>query len=225
MSLFKFREKPILEYSSLSTKTEARGLTSSFIIECITITPSQLPLEITSIMSFSNHCISGPFVTADILTPHIKASKCIYFSNPSLQKPFFFFFFLNWRFSAVLRPEAGSRPPSSTRSRFTARHLFSCRLITSSSVLLAASRGKPCVPSWWSQLVLRDSGQSSVTLSHAGADKSSERSPGFWASSSRDVNWIMQLFVSLCHSSEDAPKNVLSSAWPESHNSFIPELS
>lgn len=61
----------------LDTKREARGLTSSFIIECITIAPSQLPLQTISIMSFSNHCISGPFVTADILTRHIKEYKCI----------------------------------------------------------------------------------------------------------------------------------------------------
>lgn len=45
------------------------------------------------------------------------------------------------------------------------------------SVLPAASGGKPSVPLRWSQLVLCDSRQLSVTLSHARADKSAEKQP------------------------------------------------
>ena len=44
-----------------------------------------------------------------------------------------------------------------------------------SSVLAAASGGKPCVPLQWSQLVLCDGRQSTVTLSHARADKRAQR--------------------------------------------------
>lgn len=123
------------------------------------------------------------------------------------------------RFSAVLRPEAGSGPPSSTRSRF---HCSTSFLMPFDHILLCSSgclEGEAlrslvmisaCI-TWQRTIVCH--------TESCRADKSSESSPGFWVSSSRDVNWIMQLFVSLCHSSEDAPK------MPESHNSFIPELS
>lgn len=50
--------------------------------------------------------------------------------------------------------------------------------------------GKPCVPQPWAQLVLCDSRQLSVTLSHARPDKSAEKWPWFWVSSSSDANWM-----------------------------------
>lgn len=76
--------------------------------------------------------------------------------------------------SAPQGQKTGSKSPSSTGGRFrrAALHLFSCCLIRFSSVLVAASGGKPSVPLRWAQLVLCDSRQLSVTLSHARADKS-----------------------------------------------------
>lgn len=217
MSLFKFRENPF--WSSrmcLDTKREARGLTSSFIIECITITPSQLPLQTISIMSFSNHCISGPFVTADILTRHIKEYKCIKFSNPSLQKPFFQKKYE--RFSAVLRPEAGSGPPSSTRSRF---HCSTSFLMPFDHILLCSSS---CLEGEALRSVVMISAcitwQRTIVChtESCRADKSSG-----------EQSRILGVFQQGCKLDHAALCVAVSQLWrrpkmPESHNSFIPEL-
>lgn len=70
--------------------------------------------------------------------------------------------------------KTGSKSPSTTSGRFhrAAVHRFSCCLIRLSSVLLAASGGKPSVPLRWAQLVLCDGRQLSVAMSHARRDKS-----------------------------------------------------
>lgn len=84
--------------------------------------------------------------------------------------------------------KTGSKSPSTTSGRFhrAAVHRFSCCLIRLSSVLLAASGGKPSVPLRWAQLVLCDGRQLSVAMSHARRDKS----PCFGVLFSSDANCI-----------------------------------